>query len=324
MRALRIPVALETRIVELIAADGAPTGAVVEHRGERRTIRARGGVVLASGGFEYDAELVDTYLPLPLVGVGHPGNTGDTLRLAARAGASLWHMSAFFGWLAFVHPDHPAGFTLDVLAPSFVYVDGDGRRFADETGWEVHDKVRSLTAYLPRRPNRPRIPGLIVFDEAARLAGPLNGIVGTPNDYVWSADNSAEIAAGWIVRGESAAELAAATGLDPEVLAATLGEYAGAVSAGVDAAFGRSPQTLVPLTAPLYAIRFHPGIATASGGPRRDAAVRVLAPGGAPIRGLYAAGAAGSIWGHLTEHGGGLADAIVFGRIAGAQAAARR
>jgi succinate dehydrogenase/fumarate reductase flavoprotein subunit len=48
----------------------------------------------------------------------------------------------------------------------------------------------------------------------------------------------------------------------------------------------------------------------------------VLRPGGAPIPGLFAAGAAGSIWGHLTEHGGGLTDAIVFGMIAGRQCAA--
>jgi succinate dehydrogenase/fumarate reductase flavoprotein subunit len=68
-----------------------------------------------------------------------------------------------------------------------------------------------------------------------------------------------------------------------------------------------------------------PGLATASGGPRRDARARVVASGGAEgavVPGLYAAGAAGSIWGHLTEHGGGLTDAIVFGRIAGAEAAA--
>jgi len=64
-----------------------------------------------------------------------------------------------------------------------------------------------------------------------------------------------------------------------------------------------------------------PGVATASGGPRRDAHARVVRPGGTPIPGLFAAGAAGSIWGHLTEHGGGLTDAIVFGRTAGAQAA---
>ena len=96
---------------------------------------------------------------------------------------------------------------------------------------------------------------------------------------------------------------------------------------GADHEFGRAPATLVPLLAPLYAIQMTPGVATASGGPRRDALARVLRPGGGaggsdgaggdPIPGLFAAGAAGSIWGHLTEHGGGLTDAIVFGRIAG-------
>jgi succinate dehydrogenase/fumarate reductase flavoprotein subunit len=318
-----IPVALEARVVELLSADGAMTGAVVESGGERTTIRARRGVVLASGGFEYDPELIDTYLPLPLVGVGHPGNTGDTIRLAQAAGASLWHMSAFFGWLAHVDPEHAAGFTLDVHAPSFIQVDADGRRFADETGWELHDKLRSLTAYLPRRRNRPRSHGYILFDEAARLAGPLHGIVGTPNAYRWSADNSEEVAAGWIARGDSAGELAAAIDLDPSTLQATLADYASAVSARRDDAFGRSPETLVPLLPPLYAIRFEPGVATASGGPRRDAHARVVRPGGEPIPGLYAAGAAGSLWGHLTEHGGGLTDAIVFGRIAGAHAAVR-
>ena len=262
-----------------------------------------GPVILASGGFEYDAQLRDTYLPLPLTAVGHPGNTGDTIRLAQRAGAALWHMSAFFGWFAFEHPDHVAAFPLDVHAPSFIYVDGDGRRFADETGWEVHDKLRCLTTYLPRRRNRPRMPGWIVFDERARLAGPLNGIVGTPNDYTWSADNSVEVEAGWIRRIED---------VDAPELERTLREYGTTPDE-----FGRDPGTIVALEPPLYAIPMRPGVATASGGPRRDAQARVLRPDGTPIPNLYAAGAAGSIWGHLTEHGGGLTDAIVFGRIAG-------
>ncbi len=317
-----IPIALDTPVVDL-ALDGEGVATVVaEQAGERRRIEARAGVILASGSFEADPELRDTYLPLPLTAVGHAGNTGDTLHLARAAGASLWHMSAFFGWLSFVHPDYPAAFTLDVHAPSFIYVDGDGRRFADETGWEVHDRVRALTAYLPRRPNRPRMPGWIVFDEAARRAGPLHGIVGSPNGYEWSPDNSTEVQAGWIVRGDDAAALAAATGLDPAVLDDTLSGYAAAVSGGRDDEFGRAPATLAPLIAPLYAIQMTPGIATASGGPRRDAQARVLRAGGAPIPGLFAAGAAGSIWGHLTEHGGGLTDAIVFGRIAGRNCAA--
>jgi succinate dehydrogenase/fumarate reductase flavoprotein subunit len=262
-------------------------------------------VVLAAGGLEYDAELRDTYLPLPLTAVGHPGNSGDAIRLAQQAGASLWHMSAFFGWFAFRHPDHVAAFPLDVHAPSFIYVDGDGRRFADETGWEVHDKLRCLTTYLPRRRNRPRMPGYLVFDERARLAGPLNGIVGTPNDYVWSADNSAELDAGWIRPVE---EIGA-----PE-LERTLREYG-----AVPDELGRDPRSIVALEPPLYAIEIVPAVATASGGPRRDAQARAVRSDGTPIPGLYAV--SGSIWGHLTEHGGGLTEAIVFGRIAGEGAA---
>jgi succinate dehydrogenase/fumarate reductase flavoprotein subunit len=258
-------------------------------------------VVLAAGGFEYDAAMRDTYLPLPLTAVGHPGNTGDAIRLAQQAGADVWHMSAFFGWFAFEHPDHVAAFPLDVHAPSFIYVDGDGRRFADETGWEVHDRLRCLTAYLPRRPNRPRMPGWIVFDERARLAGPLNGIVGTPDDYTWSADNAAELAAGWIQPVEA---------VDAPELARTLREYGRTPDE-----FGRDPRTIVPLEPPLYAIQMRPGVATASGGPRRDARARAVRPDGTTVPGLYAV--SGSTWGHLTEHGGGLTDAIVFGRIAG-------
>jgi succinate dehydrogenase/fumarate reductase flavoprotein subunit len=322
VRGRGIPVELDCAVTELIIEDGGVRGAIVGDGAARRQIEATGGVILACGGIEYDEELRDAYLPLPLVPVGHPANTGDALRLAQQAGASLWHMSAFFGWLAFRHPDFPAAFTLDVHAPSYLYVDADGRRFADETGWEVHDKVRCWTAFLPRNENVPHLPGYIVFDETARVAGPLNGIVGTPNDHVWSADNSVELERGWIARGDSASQLAAAIGIDPEILGATLQDYAAAAAAGRDERFGRRAQTLVPLVPPLYAIEMWPGLATASGGPRRDHRARVLGPGRTPIPGLYAAGAAGSVWGHLTEHGGGLTDAIVFGRIAGKEAAA--
>src|ERR1700733_3186247 len=244
VHAREIPVVLGAPAVELVIEDGGVTGAVIAHDGERWRVGARGGVILCSGSFEADPELRDTYLPLPLVSVGHPGNTGDTLRLAQSAGAALWHMSAFFGWLSFVHPDYPAAFTLDVHAPGHIYLDGDGRRFADETGWGGHDRGRAVPAYLPRRANRPRMPGWIVFDESARLAGPLHGIVGSPNGYRWSADNSAEIEAGWIVRGDDAAALAAATGLDPAVLRSTLGDYASAVDRGRDDEFGRAASTL--------------------------------------------------------------------------------
>jgi predicted oxidoreductase len=76
--------------------------------------------------------------------------------------------------------------------------------------------------------------------------------------------------------------------------------------------------------ADLYAIELWPAVATTSGGPRRDALSRVLRPDGTPVAGLYAAGGAGSIWGPFTQSGGGLTDALVFGRLAGQQAARSR
>ena len=299
-------------------------GAIVEYEGERvahrRAARRRAGERKLRGRCRAPR---DTYLPLPLVSVGHPGNTGDTIRLAQAAGASLWHMSAFFGWLAFAHPGFPAAFTLDVHAPSFIYLDGDGRRFADETGWEVHDRVRALTAFLPRRLNRPRLPGWIIFDDAARRAGPLHGIVGSPNGYDWSPDNSAEVAAGWIKRGRQPGFAGRRHGSRSRTRWAHAGRAMRRrwTFGGTTTSAGHRT-TLVSMVPPLFSIPMSPGVATASGGPRRDAGTGTRAQrwpaGSRPVRG----GRAGSIWGHLTEHGGGLTDAIVFGRLAGAEAAA--
>lgn len=204
------------------------------------TLDAAGGVVLACGGFEADPALAAAYLPLgPTWPVGHPGNDGAGLRLAQQAGAALWHMYGCFGWFAFRTPEFPAPFAVDFFGASHLFVDADGRRFADETGYEVHDRLRALLSYLPRNPNRPRLPSWAIFDEAARLAGPLNGLLGTPNDYTWSADNSAEVDRGWIKTAGSPAELAAQIGMDPAVLAATLAEYNAAAGAGRDDRFGR-------------------------------------------------------------------------------------
>ena len=126
-------------------------------------------MILACGGFEAEPALADAYLPYgPSWPVGHPGNTGAGLVMAQQAGAALWHMYGCFGWFAFRTPDFPAPFAVDFFGASHVFTDADGRRFADETGYEVHDRLRALLTYLPRNPNRPRLPSWAVFDEAAR------------------------------------------------------------------------------------------------------------------------------------------------------------
>jgi succinate dehydrogenase/fumarate reductase flavoprotein subunit len=301
------------------------TGPRVTQSGREAILPARGGVVLATGGFEGSPALTDAYLPLsPVRPVGHPGNRGAGLRMSQAAGAALWHMYGFFGWFAFAAPEFAAPFPVDVLAASHIVTDADGHRFADETGYEVHDRLRALLSYLPRHPNRPRLPSWVIFDEAARQAGPLSGRLGTPNDYAWSPDNTAEIDRGWIQCADSPGELAKKIGAEPEILAGTLSDYNAAAETGRDDRFGRSPDTLVPLdTRRLYAIETWPGLGGTTGGPRHDERARVLRPDGTAVPGLYAAGSVSAVWGHLTDHGGGLTDAMVFGRYAGAAAAAR-
>jgi succinate dehydrogenase/fumarate reductase flavoprotein subunit len=326
VRARDIPVLFGTGGRSLVVDGDEIAGVTVDNPdGGTSELLARGGVILACGGFEGDRRLTDSYLPLgPTWPVGHPGNVGTGLRMAQDAGADLWHMYGFFGWFSFRADSFDSPFAIDFFGAGHIYVDADGHRFADETGYEVHDRLRALLSYLPRNPNRPRLPSWAIFDESARLAGPLNGLLGTPNDYRWSTDNSAEIDRGWILSADSVEKLAAAMGVDETILAATLAEYNASAAAGHDVRFGRTADTLVPLaTSRLYAIPTWPGIAGTTGGPRHDAAGRVVRPGGTPIAGLYAAGAVSLVWGHLIDHGGGLTDAIVFGRIAGADAAGR-
>jgi succinate dehydrogenase/fumarate reductase flavoprotein subunit len=335
-----IEVAYETSARRLLRDEmGRVTGLVVSDsaggRGEKPShsdgkapqatteIRAD-AVILACGGFEGDAGLADAYLPLgPTYPVGHAANTGDGLRLAQEAGAALWHMYGFFGWFSYRSPDFPAPFAIDFFAPSFLMVDREGRRFSDETGQEVHDRLRALSNYLPHNENRPGLPSYAIFDDAARQAGPLNGLLGTPNDYVWSKDNSAEVERGWIVSADGPRELAEKLGLaDPDVLVSTLAAYDASARAGDDPVFHRDPELLVPLSGErLYAIETWPGVAGTTGGPRHDEHARVLSETGDPIPGLYSAGAVGLVWGHLIDHGGGLTNALVFGRIAGEDAA---
>jgi predicted oxidoreductase len=110
--------------------------------------------------------------------------------------------------------------------------------------------------------------------------------------------------------------------MNTDTLEKTIAEYNRACKTGNDIEFGRSKESLGTVEeAPFYAIEIWPGIGTTCGGPRHDREARVLNQEGKPIPGLFAAGGLGTIWGFLTLRGGGLPDAMVFGRIAGRNAA---
>lgn len=104
---------------------------------------------------------------------------------------------------------------------------------------------------------------------------------------------------------------------DPAQAGRTVAEYNAGCAAGADA-FGRAPETLVPIEGPpYYCVPLYPGGSNTSGGPRRDAGGRVLDPFDAPIPGLFAAGELGQPVGMLyPADGANLSEAFCFGRIA--------
>ncbi|MDP9026356.1 MAG: FAD-dependent oxidoreductase [Actinomycetota bacterium] len=318
---LGVRVETGTSLTSLLTEGGAVVGAEIREGDRARCVHARSGVVLATGGFENDSGLTEAYLPIhPVFPVGNPGNTGDGLRAAMAVGAATWHMSTFYGFWCFRAPEtltEPAAtYPLLFLGPGHLMVDPDGNRFLAETGREAHDALRSVGDFLPDRPNRPSLPGYAIFDPAVLEFAPLC-LFGAPDRADWSHDNARELDLGWIHGASSVADLATKLGVPEHTLSATVDRYNAAARAGADPEFARPAASMSPVdTNELFAIEIWPGVATTGGGPRRDAAARVLGHDGAPLPGLFAAGGNGSVWGHLTEHGGGLTDGLVFGAIA--------
>jgi len=191
--------------------------------GRQIAVQARRAVILTCGGFEGDPAAHRTYLSVaPLAVGGNPGNTGDGLRMAQELGADLWHMAAMIGSLKMKFPDFPAAFEENFATGSFIAVDRSGRRFKAENGLIGYSEIWNTMVYDTIRYSWPRIPVHYVFDEKRRRAGPIVftefGAAGPLEMYRWSADNSAEVARGWIVRADGLVELAEYLGMDARVL----------------------------------------------------------------------------------------------------------
>lgn len=311
----------------LTGEEGEVIGAVAEMGGRRVMVKARRAVVLACGGFEFNEAMKEQYFPImPFHGIGNPGNTGDGIVMAQRIGAALWHMGVVVGGLGLKTKEFEAPFGISYASPGFIYVNKHGRRFTNETGWELHFAWQALAAFDPKSPGYPTLPVYGVCDRDTLRKGPLHlGVSGTAYGYKWSADNSAEVAKGWISQGKTIAELARRLSIDAATLEKSVTRYNDHCRAGTDADFHRSKETLQPLaTPPYYAVELSPWLVNTMGGPRRDHDARVLNTEGRPIPRLYSAGELGSLWGHLYCGGGNVGEALAVGRIAGANAAAEK
>lgn len=337
-----IPVKYNARALELIRENDEVLGVWVEMDGRKLAVRARRGVILATGGFEFDDVLLQNHTMGQMFHrLGHPGNTGDGVRMAVAAGADLWHMNALSCPLGLKVPGLTTVLQINMLAASYFYIDQDGRRFVNEK-MDNHTCIYGVNVLDPIKHRYPRIPCFVVFDEKARKRGPIiggatSGYALNRENYKWSRDNSAEIEKGVIVKANTLEELAGKIGVPVENLISTFRTWNADIKGGADKAFGRpiekkgkiafegreAPLVSAPLdeTGPYYAAKLYPAILNTQGGPRRNEHGQVLNPFKRPIPRLYSAGELGSMWGHIYQGATNNSEACVFGRIAGKCAA---
>ena len=290
-------------------------GVQFEKDGQMVNVRAANGVVLATGGFEANQEMIQNFLQQPYVYVvAAVYNEGDGIKMAQEVGADLWHMSNSAGFSWGFQPEGQPTAVRSLTLNKGIIVGPTGERFMNETTSSRHGKIN----YGGRWIAMPTpLPAYYIFDETARLAGPVS--------RNWSEGNVDEIEKGWIVKADTVAELAEKIGLDAETLQATLDKYNGFVDAGEDIQYGRNPETLVAVKeGPFYALEIGPTMLNTQGGAKRNEKAEVLDVNGDPIPHLYSAGEMGALFADMYNGGGNLGECVAFGRIAGANAAAAK
>lgn len=314
-RAENIDVWFESPAIGLIQDPYTKTiiGVEVEREGKVVNIRAKNGVVLATGGFENNPEMIETYLGFDRsCYYGGAYNTGDGIRMAMEVGADLWHMDVYEGNVAsggVLVAESTVGGSPKIKAAnkvslgSSVLVSADGSRFIDESEQQRHGHFYQHGIW--ENPHYS-LRTFIVYDQAkADEAGDLG-------DY-----------ASLVIKAETLDELAEKTGMNADILKNTITKFNTYAETGVDMEFDRKADTMRAFAAdgPYYAIETIQGILNTQGGPRRNENAEVLDHDGKPIPHLYSAGELGGICSMHYQGGGNVAECLIFGKVAGVNAA---
>jgi hypothetical protein len=315
-----------------------------------KLFKARKGVVLCTGGFEFNEDMKKNYLrPTTIKFTGWIYNTGDGIKMAQAVGADLWHMNMICSALyTIVTPQSQMGWMYpEPKGSNFILVNKYGQRFMKEGDWFPHRSLMGYSLWDWRGDRKdseyPCSPHYMIFDETTRLAGGIgSGMSGMGNTITptrlggyapdwgvaggeWSKDNSAEIEKGWIKKADGIAALAEIIGgeMTANALAAAVTRWNGFCDAGVDSDFGRKnergmrPRNLEKIqTPPFYAVEIWPGGFSTCGGPRKNAMGQVLGVDGKPIKRLYEAGSLGHTCGQVySMSGANYCEVFVWGRI---------
>ncbi len=329
MNQRKIPVFFETAGKRLIVDKGVVIGIEAEGKSGKLLIRAKRAVVLATGGYEYNSEMLKNFSKATEVhALGCPANTGDGILMAQSVGAKLWHMTSYSCPLGAVVPGKTA-LASSGMPKSGIWVDKYGKRFTNEKGIDTHTCIYAVDILDPVKHEYPRIPCFLIFDEKGRKEGPcagsITGWIGYREGYKWSKDNSVEIKQGIIKKADTLEELAKLSGIDPKGLSDGVKAWNESVKAGADKAFGRDPAKSAAIDeGPFYALPLYPSLLNTQGGPRKNQHGQVLDVFDKPIPHLYAAGEMGSMWGSIYQGACNNAESLVFGRLAGRAAAAEK
>lgn len=335
-----VEVLTDTPARRLVVEAGRVTGVVVENQGRELAIRARRGVVLATGGFPNDPERRRAFLPegLGLWSIAPEGNSGDGLRLGEAAGAVLRHDNAsniFMTPISILRkPDgsevkYPH-LVWDRAKPGLMAVNGAGRRFVNEST-SYHEFGLAM---IEGQRTAPTIPAFLICDAAFLRRWGLGLALPGGRPFRDLVD------AGYLYEAPTIKALAAKLGLPPDALADSAARFSRYAAEGADPEFGKGGTAynrylgdgeasgnpcLGPLdTAPFYAVKVYPGDIGTAGGIVTDGEARALGQDGRPIPGLFACGNDMNSVMAGTYPGPGitLGPAMTFGYLAGKSLAA--
>ena len=293
----------DTTANEIIMKDGKAVGIKGTGKdGHKVTINAK-SVVIATGGFGANAEMVEKYKP-ELKGfatTNAEGAQGQGIEMATAVGAATVDMDQIQ-----IHPtvhieeDGNAHLITEGLrGDGAILVNAEGKRFYDEVS--TRDKVSAAIIAQPDK-SAWLVVDQSMVDKSAVIAG-----------YIKS---------GYTVTGATYEELAKAMGVDEATFVSTMNTWNQAVEAKSDAEFNRTSFANPLTAAPYYAIKITPAVHHTMGGIVINPKAEVLNEKGEVISGLFAAGeVTGGVHGANRLGGNAVADFTVFGRIAGQSAA---
>jgi hypothetical protein len=329
-----IDIFLDTRARSLLKEGGGVAGLLAERSGETVAVRARAGVILASGGFEWNDTLRDQFLIGPVSKhCSPPHNRGDGLIMAQEVGAALGNMTEAWVYPGAVvpgeeHDGHPVSRWVigERTLPHSILVNRYGERFVNE-GVNYNDLSKAFYHFDPHLYEYRNLPCWAIMDSQYRSRYAILTVMPDDPDP------------DWLPKADSLAALASSLGTDSRGLEQTVARWNDLVRAGKDDDFGRGesayerwigdpgaahPNLGTLEQPPFYALPIDAHSAGTKGGPRTNTKGQVLDVRGDAIPGLYAAGnvMAGISGPGYYGGGGTIGIAMTWGFLCGVNAAA--